>query len=186
MAYDKVVDSSVLDAGLKQIANAIREKGGTSDNLAFPQAMADAIAAIEAGGGGGSSGSGAQFVSGTFTKTGLSLVRQHSLGSLSDIGLRSDPNFYACVALNPAGITNTGTLILIQSKGYAAYIRKYNETEYITKETQSADFRTPISSSNKTTCVISDSNVVTVRSDSSFVSSAFASGAEYLWILGVI
>lgn len=51
MAYDKVVDSSVLDAGLKQIADAIREKGGTSDNLAFPQAMADAIAAIEAGGG---------------------------------------------------------------------------------------------------------------------------------------
>lgn len=50
MAYDKVVDSSVLDAGLKQIADAIREKGGTSDNLAFPQAMADAIAAIEAGG----------------------------------------------------------------------------------------------------------------------------------------
>lgn len=52
MAYDKVVDSAVLDAGLKQIADAIREKGGTSDNLAFPQAMADAIAAIEAGGGG--------------------------------------------------------------------------------------------------------------------------------------
>lgn len=51
MAYDKVVDSSVLDAGLKQIADAIREKGGTSDNLAFPQAMAEAIAAIEAGGG---------------------------------------------------------------------------------------------------------------------------------------
>ena len=50
MAYDKVVDSSVLDAGLKQIADAIREKGGTSDNLAFPTAMANAIAAIEAGG----------------------------------------------------------------------------------------------------------------------------------------
>lgn len=51
MAYDKVVDSAVLDAGLKQIADAIREKGGTSDNLAFPSAMAGAIAAIEAGGG---------------------------------------------------------------------------------------------------------------------------------------
>ena len=50
MAYDKVVDSAVLDAGLKQIADAIREKGGTSDNLAFPTAMAEAIAAIEAGG----------------------------------------------------------------------------------------------------------------------------------------
>lgn len=52
MAYDKVVDSAVLDAGLKQIADAIREKGGTFDNLAFPAAMAEAIAAIEAGGGG--------------------------------------------------------------------------------------------------------------------------------------
>ena len=51
MAYDKAVDSAVLDAGLTAIANAIREKGGTSDNLAFPQAMANAMAAIEAGGG---------------------------------------------------------------------------------------------------------------------------------------
>ena len=50
MAYDKVVDSAVLNAGLKQIADAIREKGGTSGNLAFPAAMADAIAAIQAGG----------------------------------------------------------------------------------------------------------------------------------------
>lgn len=53
MAYDKVVDSSVLDSGLLQIANAIREKGGTADSLAFPDAMAAAIASIEAGGGGG-------------------------------------------------------------------------------------------------------------------------------------
>lgn len=51
MAYDKVVDSAVLNAGLTQIANAIREKAGTSDSLAFPAAMAEAIAAIEAGGG---------------------------------------------------------------------------------------------------------------------------------------
>lgn len=50
MAYDKVVDSSVLDAGLTQIADAIREKGGTSDSLAFPTDMAEAIAAIQTGG----------------------------------------------------------------------------------------------------------------------------------------
>ena len=65
MAYDKVVDSSVLDAGLKQIANAIREKGGTSDNLAFPTAMADAIAAIEAGG--GNTLNGKKIMTGTIT-----------------------------------------------------------------------------------------------------------------------
>lgn len=57
MAYDKVVDSSVLDAGLKQIADVIREKSGTSDSLAFPTDMVEAIAAIEAGNGvGGSDG----------------------------------------------------------------------------------------------------------------------------------
>ena len=49
MAYDKVVDSAVLEAGLTKIAAAIREKGGTTDTLAFPDAMAAAIAAIEAG-----------------------------------------------------------------------------------------------------------------------------------------
>ena len=49
MAFDKVVDSSVLDAGLKAIADAIREKGGTTGNLEFPADMAEAIAAIEAG-----------------------------------------------------------------------------------------------------------------------------------------
>ena len=53
MAYDKVVDSAALEAGLTQIADAIREKGGTSGSLSFPEAMAAAIAAIEAGGSGG-------------------------------------------------------------------------------------------------------------------------------------
>lgn len=51
MAYDKVVDSAVLDAGLTAIADAIRAKGGTSAQLAFPDAMKAAIEAIEAGGG---------------------------------------------------------------------------------------------------------------------------------------
>lgn len=49
MAYDKVVDSTVLNAGLTTIANAIREKGGTSETLDFPDGMAEAIAAIETG-----------------------------------------------------------------------------------------------------------------------------------------
>lgn len=49
MAYDKVVDSDVLDAGLKQIADAIREKAEISDNLAFPRVMVEAIAGIKNG-----------------------------------------------------------------------------------------------------------------------------------------
>lgn len=51
MAYDKVVDSTVLNNGLTAIANAIRAKGGTNGALSFPTGFADAIAAIEAGGG---------------------------------------------------------------------------------------------------------------------------------------
>lgn len=38
-------------ADLKAVADAIREKGGTSDALTFPGGFADAIAAIQAGGG---------------------------------------------------------------------------------------------------------------------------------------
>lgn len=50
MAYDKVVDSAQLDAGLSEIADAIRTKGGTSAPLAFPAGFAAAIEAIQGGG----------------------------------------------------------------------------------------------------------------------------------------
>lgn len=49
MAYDKVIDSSALDANLTSVANAIRSKAGTSGNLAFPTGFVDAISAISAG-----------------------------------------------------------------------------------------------------------------------------------------
>lgn len=52
MAVDKLVDSTQLDADLTSVANAIRTKGGTSAQLAFPQGFVDAIDAIETGGGG--------------------------------------------------------------------------------------------------------------------------------------
>lgn len=51
MAIDKAVDSTELDNGLTTVANAIRSKGGTSEQLSFPDGMAEAIAAIPSGGG---------------------------------------------------------------------------------------------------------------------------------------
>lgn len=82
MAFDKVVDSSVLEAGLTAIANAIREKGGTSDTLAFPDGMAEAIAA-----GGSESPFGEKSVCGTYTPasdmtlaTDTTITIQHGLG----------------------------------------------------------------------------------------------------------
>lgn len=56
MALDKLVDSAQLDADLELVADAIREKGGTSEALLFPDEYITAIAAIQTGGGGGASG----------------------------------------------------------------------------------------------------------------------------------
>jgi len=52
MAYDKVVDSQQLDADLTSVANAIRTRGGTSAQLAFPADFVSAVQAIPSGGGG--------------------------------------------------------------------------------------------------------------------------------------
>lgn len=46
MAYDKVVDSAQLDAGLVSVADAIRAKGGTDAQLAFPSGFVLALQAI--------------------------------------------------------------------------------------------------------------------------------------------
>ena len=52
MAVDKLVDSAQLDADLSSVANAIRTKGGTSAQLAFPAGFVSAIQNIPSGGGG--------------------------------------------------------------------------------------------------------------------------------------
>lgn len=53
MAYDKAVDSAQLDADLTAVADAIRTKGGTDAQLAFPSGFVSAVQAIETGGGAG-------------------------------------------------------------------------------------------------------------------------------------
>lgn len=84
MAFDKLVDSVGLDAGLTSIADAIREKAGTSDSLAFPTGFAEAIAAISAGGGDAPDLWGnSTFDSGSFTITPVvqpNFTVEHRLG----------------------------------------------------------------------------------------------------------
>lgn len=52
MAVDKLVDSTQLDSDLTSVANAIRTRGGTSADLAFPAGFVSAVQAIPTGGGG--------------------------------------------------------------------------------------------------------------------------------------
>lgn len=49
MAYDKIIDSSVLNAGLTEIASAIREKTGSSGLYSFPSGFIDAVTSISNG-----------------------------------------------------------------------------------------------------------------------------------------
>lgn len=49
MAYDKVVDSTVLEDRLTQIAGAIRAKTGTGGTLAFPSGFVSAIEGLSVG-----------------------------------------------------------------------------------------------------------------------------------------
>ena len=51
MAVDKLVDSAQLNADLTSVANAIRTKGGTSAQLAFPAGFVSAVNAIPTGSG---------------------------------------------------------------------------------------------------------------------------------------
>ena len=50
MAFDKVVDSAALDAGMTLVADAIRSKGGTNAPILFPSGFAAAINALAIGG----------------------------------------------------------------------------------------------------------------------------------------
>ena len=50
MADYKVVDAEQLEADLTVVADAIREKGGTSEQLEFPNGMADAVMSIQSDG----------------------------------------------------------------------------------------------------------------------------------------
>lgn len=57
----------VDDTSLTAIAEAIRTKGGTTDQLVFPTEFISAIEAIEAGGGFDFGGTAIEFASGSFT-----------------------------------------------------------------------------------------------------------------------
>lgn len=51
MANYKVIDAEQLDSDLTTVADAIREKGGTDDPLAFPEGFVSAVNALELSGG---------------------------------------------------------------------------------------------------------------------------------------
>ena len=120
MSYDKAVDSAVLDAGLTAIANAIREKGGTSDPIAF-DAMAQAIAAIEAGGVNYNS----TIVSGSFTLSEITQVVQQAVPTSDAFKIEHNSGFVPrAVFLYTEKIANNCPTL------YVSVVRKYSDNIY--------------------------------------------------------
>ena len=78
MAYDKIVDSSALDGGLTMIADAIREKNGSTDTLLFPDEFVAAIQSIEGGGSGETAWDGYIFKTGEGAKVPLKTFKEDS------------------------------------------------------------------------------------------------------------
>lgn len=96
MALDKVVDSAALDAQLTYIADAIRSKGGTTDQLTLA-GMVDAINAIQTGSGGIQSASGEYSIAEDVVRFNI---------DISDIGFVPD---LVVVYLNETGVEYTST-----------------------------------------------------------------------------
>lgn len=96
MALDKVVDSAALDAQLTSIADTIRSKGGTTDQLTLA-GMVDAINAIQTGSGGIQSASGEYSIAEDVASFDI---------DISDIGFVPD---IVAVYLDETGIEYTST-----------------------------------------------------------------------------
>ena len=110
MAYDKIVDSSVLDAGLSKVADAIRTKGNTTGSLTFPDGMASAIAAITTGGGSGSGASDElmSFIKGVLDRTTTATQFPSELSNITKIGAYA---FSYCTKLALTSLPSTVTYI---------------------------------------------------------------------------
>lgn len=110
----------VDDTSLTSIAEAIRTKGGTTDQLVFPAGFISAIEAIESGGGGGFDS--IQTVSGSFTPDSLiDAGNQEYPNSSTAFVVEHNAGFVPRAAVAYTGKIETSTLTL-----YVAIIAGYD------------------------------------------------------------
>lgn len=166
MAYDKVVDSAVLNAGLTQIANAIREKAGTSDSLAFPAAMAEAILAIEAGGG------GANIVAGTYTPASTQTSRvtvTHNLGT--------EPTG-VIFAKQTSQINNNDTILFLWLTGNSAFRAQYYNGSFASSSISVSGANTQVHAQNH-----SNTDIVCGLTATTFQTPKNLYAGTYVWVV---
>lgn len=190
MAFDKVVDSAVLESGLTSIANAIREKAGTSDALAFPAGFAEAIAAIESGGADLSQLGYTKASCGSITPdTNISSIT-HNLGvvpklimvSTDDastvVNTTSKNTFFATIARtfkDSSGDSMTYYATLTKKGSSSSTSNLVHKVASGTFNAVSGTFRYGVSSANETTFLIS-------MVDGGSVKYYMHTGVTYFWM----
>ena len=111
MAYDKVVDSTVLEDGLSSIADAIREKGNLGDPLASPLTFPSGFVSAIEGLSGGIKGTAGTFMFPTDTYGPETIT--HNLGSVPKAIVvygyptKQKTNNLCCVVCYRTSITET-------------------------------------------------------------------------------
>lgn len=120
---------TTTDTALTSIANAIREKGGTSDPLTYPDGFVSAIEDIQTGGGGGGSGGGSSTDNVVFYDYDGSVVSSYSASDFANLSAMPE---------NPThtGLTSQGwNWSLSNAKAYVSKYGKLNIGQmYITDD----------------------------------------------------
>lgn len=122
MAVDKLVDSTQLNTDLASVANAIRTKGGTSAQLAFPADFVSAVNAIQTGGGGNEDAIISRSLSGSYANSSVSAVGDNAFNSCKQltsvtcsaattVGSQAFANCSNLVTLSLPAATSIGTYL---------------------------------------------------------------------------
>lgn len=179
MAVDKLVDSAALDADLTSVADAIRTKGGTSAQLAFPAEFVSAIEAIETGGGDPLE-MARKIVDGTITSyvdDSLTDIKNYAFYNCSNM-----TEFKCHNVINGGKDAFTGTkvhkLALPRWTYYAGYALENNRTLYELDLTDAYRFavNTFNGCSALSVLVLRHSSVVSLANINAFTNTPFASG----------
>ena len=171
MAYDKVVDSTVLENGLSSIADAIREKGNLGDPLAspltFPSGFVSAIEGLSVG---------IKATAGTFTvaETTRSYVLSHGLGEVPVL-------FFIGIDRSYKDVSNSSTF-WINAYGFGSKSAQYYMTGYTYGDDITAKYQAKNITESSNDLALSQANAssITIAATTEWV--YLTPGVPYYWI----